>query len=183
MGPAIRDQEGLFPMGSRPFLTTNQTRPLATEAGAANIKRTLHPNPSPVEFNSFETNFVPFPVSSFVKLSLQVGQASAETNPSAPTTRATQRIFATVCIFQIYLRPPPLASVPWDASTSPSSFSKITRWTRRSPKRLSIALPQPNTLSCSLIFDPTETLSEASWASLTFLRNGVKIRPAISKEE
>jgi hypothetical protein len=73
--PRNPDQEGLFPMGSRPFLTTNQTRPLATDAGAANIKRTLHPKPSPVEFNSFETIFVPLTVSSFVKLSLQVGQA------------------------------------------------------------------------------------------------------------
>jgi hypothetical protein len=50
---------------------------VATEAGAANIKSTLQPKPSPVEFNPFETIFVPFALSSFVKLSLHVGQPKA----------------------------------------------------------------------------------------------------------
>jgi len=57
----------------RPFFTTNQMSPPATEAGAANMKRTLQPNPRPTEFSPFETSLVPFPSSDLVKLSLQVG--------------------------------------------------------------------------------------------------------------
>ncbi len=90
------------------------------------MKRTLHPKPNPVEFSPFETSFVPFAVSSFVKLSLQVGQASADGIPNIPIARAKHRVVPNLRILEIYPPLPSLASASWDASTYPFPFSKIT---------------------------------------------------------
>ena len=57
------------------------------------MKSTLQPNPNPVEFKPFETNFVPLAESSLVKLSLQVGHALTETTPKALPNSIPRRTF------------------------------------------------------------------------------------------
>ena len=80
-----------LPEPLRPFDTTSQTKPPATEAGAANMNSTLHPKPNPTEFKSFETIFVPAAPSSCEKLNLQFGQATTEAMLNTPNSRAPTR--------------------------------------------------------------------------------------------